>query len=192
MAGGRGTRLRRSGIHVEKPLLRLCGKPMVDHVVEALEGASLDTVYVAVSPHTPETQSYLESDDQVSLIQTSGDGYVEDIGYCIEEIGAPVLTATSDIPLIQPDLVDAVLDEYDGRSLTVATSLRLRESVGVDVDDSKVYDGTVPTGLNVVGEDGGEKRIIVDDEDLAVNVNTANDAEIARQILERKSESKTD
>lgn len=164
---------------------------MVDRVVESLEASSLDGIYVAVSPHTPETRRYLESED-IRLIPTPGDGYVEDLGYCVEEIGTPVLTVTTDIPLIQPDLVNDVLEEYDGRSLTVATSLRLRESVGVDVDDSKVYDGTVPTGLNIVGEEGGEKRIVTDDERLAVNVNTAHDAEVARQMIRDDTDNNTD
>ena len=57
MAGGKGTRMKLYG---EKPMLRIGGVPVVQHVVGALRGAnSVERVVVAVSEYTPRTARYL-------------------------------------------------------------------------------------------------------------------------------------
>jgi adenosylcobinamide-phosphate guanylyltransferase len=53
MAGGKGTRL---ALAVEKPLLQVGGKPVVDLVLDVLCGAKLvDSVVVAVRRTPPKT-----------------------------------------------------------------------------------------------------------------------------------------
>ena len=53
MAGGKGTRMVLSE---EKPLLRVGGKPVIEHVLTALKKSKkVNSIVVAVSDYTPKT-----------------------------------------------------------------------------------------------------------------------------------------
>ena len=59
MAGGMGTRLK---VPCEKPLFKLCDKPLIKYVLENLNQSRLiDKTVIAVSHHTPDTVEYLNS-----------------------------------------------------------------------------------------------------------------------------------
>jgi adenosylcobinamide-phosphate guanylyltransferase len=74
MAGGKGTRL---ALKEEKPLLEVGGKPVIDHVLAALNQAQLLAgVAVAVSDYTPKTAAYWK--DNSSVPQDAGNEYVSD------------------------------------------------------------------------------------------------------------------
>ena len=76
MAGGKGTRL---DVDCEKPMVKVNNKTMVNHVIDALlESEYVDNILVAVSPNTPKTTEFLK-DFPVTIIQTSGMGYIEDL-----------------------------------------------------------------------------------------------------------------
>ena len=51
MAGGKGTRMRASE---EKPLIKVCGKPVIEYVICALKGAKkIDSIIVPVAHLKP-------------------------------------------------------------------------------------------------------------------------------------------
>ena len=53
MAGGKGTRMH---LAEEKPLIKICGKPVIEYVIAALENAKkIDSIVVAVTGCTPKT-----------------------------------------------------------------------------------------------------------------------------------------
>ncbi|WP_225369681.1 NTP transferase domain-containing protein [Methanobrevibacter arboriphilus] len=57
MAGGKGKRMN---INTEKPLFKLFDKYLIDHVLDNLkESKYIDKIFIAVSPHTPETKKYI-------------------------------------------------------------------------------------------------------------------------------------
>jgi len=56
MAGGKGTRL---GLNIEKPLLEIKGKPMIDYVIETLLKSKVGTIYIAVSKNTRKTEHHI-------------------------------------------------------------------------------------------------------------------------------------
>ena len=59
MAGGMGTRLK---VPCEKPLFKLCNKPLIKYVLDNVNASRLiDKIIIAVSPHTQETTKYLKS-----------------------------------------------------------------------------------------------------------------------------------
>ena len=59
MAGGRATRM---GNVCEKPLLRICGRTMVERVIEALRSSkNIDEIIVAVSKFTPKTAELMRN-----------------------------------------------------------------------------------------------------------------------------------
>ncbi|KAB1189188.1 MULTISPECIES: NTP transferase domain-containing protein [Haloferax] len=156
MCGGRGTRL---GAPVEKPLVEVCGRPMLDHVVEALQQSRVETIYAVTSPHTPETRTRA-SNLELHCIDAPGDGYVSDLGYALDRVLRPVVTVVADLPLLLPDHVDAVVEAAEGGSLTVCVPVARKRSLGSSVDESLVFDyrGTpvCPAGLGVVGADSAQ------------------------------------
>jgi adenosylcobinamide-phosphate guanylyltransferase len=184
MCGGRGTRLDAA---VEKPLFEIGGVAMIDRVHRAFENSGIETVTAAVSPQAPETRSHLASRDQISLVETPGDGYVEDLGVALEAVDLPVMTIVSDLPLIEADLVDRVLEtaaDVPG-PITVDVPVALKRELGASIDIER--DGMSPTGCNLVTArtetTATETMYTSYDARLAVNVNRRSDARLAEALL---------
>lgn len=155
MCGGRGTRL---GGEVEKPLVRVGGRPMLDRVTAALRASRVDAVYAVTSPHAPETRTRATSLD-VRIVDAPGDGYVADLNHALDQVrpGAdsrtgevgvadasdgpddpltPVLTVAADLPLLASDPVDDALAAAGGESLSVCVPAALKRRLGASVDTS--------------------------------------------------------
>ncbi len=178
MCGGQGTRL---GASVEKPLLPIAGRPMVDRVADALVASGVDTVHAVTSPATPATRDHL-ADRGLPVLDAPGEGYVADLGHALEQVAPPVLTVVADLPLLAPATVDTVLDRYDGGSLTVCVLVALKRRLGVSVDPTLAADDLAPTGLNAVDGDPND-TMTSNDPRLAVNVNRPGDALVAEAML---------
>ena len=189
MCGGRGTRL---DSETEKPLFEVGGAAMVERVAGALADSEIETTHAAVSPHAPATREYL--DDCVSLptVETPGEGYVADLQVALETVEPPVLTVAADLPLLEADAVNAVLDAFDGRSLTVCVPAALKRALGASADttferngDSDDGDGRelAPAGINVVADADRDTMYETYDARFAVNVNRRADAELAETLL---------
>lgn len=189
MCGGRGTRL---DADVEKPLLEIADRPMVDRVLDGLEQADrVGESYAAVSPNTPETTAHLTDSDRVEVVETPGEGYVADLGAALSTVGAPVVTVAADLPLVAGAVVDravATATESDSEdavdSVAVLTPASLKRQLGASVDEGDAADEWLPTGLNVVGT-AGERSQRSWDARLAVNVNYERDRSVAEALLAR-------
>ncbi|HXW99530.1 MAG TPA: NTP transferase domain-containing protein, partial [Methanomicrobiales archaeon] len=111
LAGGEGTRL---GLG-EKPLVDICGRPMVARVVDAFTGAGLE-VLVVTSGHTPMTVNYLKVQG-IPLHRAGGRGYLEDIVGTVTELGetGPLFTSVADIPCIRPEHITYVRQVFESQ-----------------------------------------------------------------------------
>lgn len=193
MCGGRGTRLDTTA---EKPLYEIGGRPMIDRVCDALNQANVETVWAVTSPAVPETRAHL-GESRARIIDGNGDGYVADLQQGLSVTDDPVLTVTADLPLLDRDAINRVLDRYSSLtaqdmgtqppeplpSLTVCVPLDLKEDLGVSVD-SESENGAVPCGVNVVSRGSDAvKRWVVRDPRFAVNVNYQRDAVVAANRL---------
>ncbi|MFC7129090.1 NTP transferase domain-containing protein [Haloferax chudinovii] len=151
MCGGRGTRL---DAPVEKPLVDICGRPMLDRVAAALRDSSVESVRAVTSPHTPHTRERA-ADLGLDPIEAPGEGYVSDLGFALDRVSRPTVTVVADLPLVAPEHVDAVVATADGGAATACVPVELKRALGASVDDALVFDheGTAvcPTGLGVVG-----------------------------------------
>lgn len=211
LCGGLGTRL---DADLEKPLFEVGGRPMIDRVLGALDGADVDHVVAATAPQAPATREHLARHaDRVSnardgestawdgeprsppieLLETPGDGYVDDLDAALASVGRPAVTVAADLPLLAAEHVDDAIRASDNgeRSLTVRVPASLKRLLGASCDRS--LHGLAPTGLNVVGPEPTASE--ADDEApagstlrsydarLAVNVNTVGDARIAEALL---------
>jgi adenosylcobinamide-phosphate guanylyltransferase len=177
MCGGRGTRLEAS---VEKPLLSIAGTPMVERVCRALAESRIDRTFAVTSPAAPETAATVDC----PCIETPGEGYVPDLERALadDRISRPVLTVAADLPALDGDAVDTVLDEADG-GLTVAVPAGRKRTLGTSVDTAFRERSTLlaPAGINVVGS---EDRVwVTRDPRVALNVNRPSDIRTARWRL---------
>jgi len=194
MAGGKATRMNTP---VEKPLLELGGKPMIEHVVEALkQSKTVDRVVVAVTGNTPETARRAK-ELKIEVVQTPGDGYVPDMRYAIRRLGpCAVLTVSADLPLISAEIVDQAVEKYmccAKPALTVMSPAEVYERLGSNPEYVFEVDGRsmVPIGLNII--DGSridepeleEAVLVTESEELALNVNTPRELEAARERFKK-------
>ena len=180
MAGGEGTRLNTS---VEKPLFNVGNTPMIDSVLDALLGSQVKQIIVAVSPATPQTATHVSEHygPGVRVVETDGDGYVEDLDDALAIADTPTLTVAADLPLLAAEPVDHVVDAAAAAdsSLSVCVPTALKRQLGASVDTAR--DGLAPTGLNVVTETSDTMYVSYDAR-LAVNVNRRSDAQIAEAL----------
>ncbi len=111
MAGGKGTRMQ---IAEEKPLIEVCGKPVIEYVLTALKNAKkIDSIIVATTNCTPKTAK-LMNQHGIQVIQTPGRDYVSDMGYAVQTLKLGVFLAiAADLPLVQSEMLDAIVERYE-------------------------------------------------------------------------------
>lgn len=196
-AGGRGSRLR--GVPGEKPLVKVLGRPMIDHMLDAFTGAtSIERVHVSVSPHTPETRRYLAERGE-RLIETPGAGYSEDLNRAMLSIRAEkVLVCPVDLPLLTSEGIDSVVTA-SGRSsagsFCVTVPVEVMNSLGMALTYSLEVNGrtVVLCGVSVVdreqmltGLELEQDYMVTGSEEFALNVNTLDDLRKAEAALLRR------
>jgi adenosylcobinamide-phosphate guanylyltransferase len=192
MAGGKGTRLT---LAEEKPLLRVGGKPIIEHVVEALKNAKkVSSIVVAVSRYTPKTAELMRR-FPVSVVKTPGKEYVSDMGYAVKQLQlGSVLAIAADLPLITGEVVDAILERYEhcGKpALAVVVPMETKETLGLSGEYAFELGNrrVVPAGINVIdGQRIDEAELeqevcLMDLEEVAVNVNTLQELKIAEKLF---------
>ena len=196
MAGGKGTRMQ---IHEEKPLIKVCGKPVIDYVIAALQGAKkIDDIIVATSAMTPKTARYM-SGFPVKVVETPGKDYVSDMGYASQTLKLGVFLAiAADLPLVTGEVLDMIVNRYErcGKpALTVAVPLFTKQKLGMCVEYSFKMDDqdVVPVGINVIdgrrryGDEWLDQDIyLLDREELAVNINTVQELQLAERLMTKQ------
>jgi adenosylcobinamide-phosphate guanylyltransferase len=181
---------------VEKPLLEISGKSMLQRVVEALRrSSSIDRIVVASSYNTPATTNEARRLGVESII-TPGRGFEEDMRLAIRQLSlGEVLIVSSDLPFITADVIAQAVQKYriSGKpALAVMARAELYEKLGSKPEYVFKVDGQnlVPVGINIIDGrriDEGEldqEELVIDSEDVALNVNTLNELDTARKKLE--------
>ena len=185
----------------EKTLIKVCGKPVIEYVIEALKNAKkIDNIIVATSSFTPKTAKYLRR-FPVKVVETPGKDYVSDMGYVSQTLKLGVFLAiAADLPLVRGEVLDAIIERYErcGKpALTVAVPLSTKAKLGMSIEYSfKMDDRDVVTvGINVIdgrkryGDEWLDQDIyLVDLEELAVNINTVQELQLAERLLDRQKQ----
>lgn len=198
MAGGMGKRLGKE----EKPLTMLLGKPLISYVLHALLGSkNIDRIFVATSPRVKKTNAWLsdfkKGHDNVEIISTPGEGFVHDMALAVEKAGIKkhVLVIMADLPLVSSGLIDRIIEKYYGiktpalsvhMKLDVFTRLGLRPDTVFHKNNSFI----VPCGINIldadrIREEQEDYNLVLEDEELALNVNTLGELEVCERYLKR-------
>ena len=196
MAGGKGTRM---ALSEEKPLLKIGGKTVIEHVLTALENAEkVDSIVVAVSDYTPKTARFMAK-FPVKVIKTPGKEYVSDMGYAVKRLKLQmVLAVAADLPLITGETIDDIVERYEqcGKpTLTVVVPMETKEKLGLGGEYAFEVENrlVVPAGINVIDgrrideEELDEEICVVDRKEVAVNINTIQELRIAENLFTKSS-----
>jgi len=186
MAGGKGTRMK---LDVEKPLVEINGKPMIQYVVDALKNADkIGNIIAAISENTPKTETFL-NEMGIETIKTPGDGYVNDLGFILSNfrLDEVILTITADMPLIREDIIDYVIGEYE-KSKKPAMSVLVPIDVfeKYSLKPTMMFENHVPSGLNILrgtNKTQNEEVLIIEKIELALNINTYEDIKFLKKIM---------
>ncbi|MGP8320999.1 MAG: NTP transferase domain-containing protein [Methanosarcinaceae archaeon] len=197
MAGGLGKRLGMG----EKPCIKVMGKPLISYVLDTLEESrKIKRIFVAVSPATPNTATVVLNyyEGRIKIIRTSGGNYVGDMVYAVESAGIiePVLVIMSDLPLINPDLIDSIINEYEkcGKpAMSVHVPISICRNLGIRPDTVFNRNGNliVPTGINILNgknihQEQEDFNLILEISELAMNINTVDELKQFKDLLKRE------
>ena len=197
MAGGKGTRMK---LAEEKPLIKVCGKPVIEYVLSALKDAKkIDSIIVATTSCTPKTTTLMKQLG-VKVIETPGKDYVSDMGYAVQTLKLGVFLAiAADLPLVRSEMIDAIVERYEccGKpALTVAVPLETKAKLGMCIEYSFKLDDkdVVPVGINVIdghkryGDEWLDQDIyLLNHKELAVNINTVQELQLAERLLPKQN-----
>ncbi len=193
MAGGKGTRMK---LPVEKPLIEVCGNPVIHYVIAALRDAKkIDRIIVATSTTTPKTTALMRQLG-IEVIETPGKDYVSDMGWTVQTLKLGVFLAiAADLPLVKGSMIDEIVKRYEvcGKpALTVAVPIEVKKGLDMCIDYSFDVNGreAVPVGINVIdgskryGDEWLDQDIYLSNHrELAVNINTVQELKLAEKLL---------
>lgn len=181
MAGGSGSRLARG----EKPLIPLCGKPMISYVTDAFRAAGHEPV-VVTSQKTPMTANWCRAHG-IAVVRTKGEGFIEDMVSAVRFLDddQPLFICVSDIPCLTPLIIETIHRSYQncGKDAlsTWVPAVRVRSCRGgMPYRESVQGIDACPAGINILRGDRMDSEqveyaLLLDEPGLAFNVNTSDD-----------------
>lgn len=182
------------GAKVEKPLLEVSGKSMLQLVIEALKQTSVNRIVVASSANTTSTSIEAEGLG-VEVLVTPGHGFEEDMRFAIRRLSLDdVLVVSADLPFITSDIIEKAMQKYrsSGKpALAVMAKPEMYEEIGSKPQYLFKIDGQdfVPVGINVIDGrriDEGELDqaiFVIDSGDVVLNVNTSMELDLAKKMF---------
>lgn len=188
MCGGAGSRL---GTGEEKPMLKLDGRHYVERVTDALaKSGRFESVAAAVSPKTPRARKFLTS-KEIKIIDTPGDGYPQDLAVVLSRLAPErVLVVPADIPLITPAAIGEAIElmaKESGPAVSLAFEKDFVEKLGIT--PSVLVGDLCHSGITLfdsrVSGQLEERYVILNRVELAVNVNTKREKELAGSLVKR-------
>src|ERR1051325_7605128 len=197
MCGGKGSRLQ-GFAKIEKPLLKLNGRTMVELVFDALlNSEEFYKILKVTSRNTPMTSSYIATklSRKVDLIETSGIAYPCDISVVLN-IFRPytIFVVGCDLPLLRLRDIEKILSQHRPEHACTSvvsdkrfvTSLGINPSIIVRINARQychtgisIFDSSKISGTDRVDE----HYVVINRKGVAVNANTGSDFEIAQKLM---------
>jgi adenosylcobinamide-phosphate guanylyltransferase len=185
MCGGKGTRMN---LAKEKLLLQY-KNPIIQHVINALQKSGcFSKIFGATSPNSPKTQEFLQNLG-ISIIETKGSGYVNDLNQILHRLREPVFVISGDMPLLDAKIIKKIVQLVDTKNTwtTVLLSKRFLDSFDMKTEYLLIYNKKEYTysGISVVNPINlpgitpvKESYVILDDKRIALNLNTKQDFDL--------------
>ena len=104
MAGGKGSRMKSS----DEKLLLPYKKPIILHVADALSDSDcFSEIIFITSPNSPKTKKLL-LENNYKIIDSTGQGYVQDLNNILKSIGDSVFVTSADLPLLDQNIIKKI------------------------------------------------------------------------------------
>ena len=185
MAGGRGSRMK---FPAPEKLLLEYEKPIIFHVIDSLNDSHcFSKVFAATSSNSPDTKFELEQIG-IETLDTSGDGYVNDLNFLLQKMGGSIFVVSGDLPLLDKEIIQKLVKFYTKSVWTsFLVSKKFLNSLGLESNLLINYGDIdcVHTGISIINADKiqnldqvKEHYIILDDKRIAFNLNRKKDYEL--------------
>ena len=185
MAGGMGSRMNLSN---EKLLLKY-KKPIILHVATALTDSNcFSKIIFVTSKNSPKTMEFL-LENNFEIIQSSGNGYVEDLNTILKSFHDPIFISSGDLPLLDADIIKKIVQIHDPNETctTILVTKKFLNSLGISSGFEVTFQNQicVYTGISIINSEKitnldniKENFVILDDKRIGFNVNTKNDYDL--------------
>ena len=185
MAGGKGSRME---FPAPEKLLLEYEKPIIFHVIDSLNDSHcFSKVFAATSSNSPDTKFELEQIG-IETLDTSGDGYVNDLNFLLQKMGGSIFVVSGDLPLLDKEIIQKLV-KFNTESIWTSflVSKKFLNSLGLESNLLINYGDIdcVHTGISIINADKNqnlyqvkEDYIILDDKRIAFNLNTNEDFEL--------------
>jgi adenosylcobinamide-phosphate guanylyltransferase len=192
MCGGTASRMQAGS---EKPLLKVAGVSMVDYVVSALASSGrFDRIVAAVSPNTPMTREFLRS-IRIEIVETAGEGYPQDLSRLLSRLKPEkVMIVPADVPLLDAKAISDIADIANGKQEPAVSMLLEKMFVeNIGVRPSVVFGQYCHSGITVfdtarvAGDTVQERYVVMNRKEIALNVNTKEELELAEKLLVQRA-----
>jgi adenosylcobinamide-phosphate guanylyltransferase len=171
MAGGRGKRLN---LDIEKPLVKINGRTILERIVKILRDTGIDEIFVAVTNATPKTKTKAK-ELKVRMVQTPGSGYVKDIQYLMKKF-KEFLVVSADLPFLNSKLIRDVLNKYEEIQQSVSVVVPKKDYEKMGFTPTVVINNLVPIGVNIVAK--GEDYLYITKGKETININKKEELEM--------------
>ena len=185
MAGGKGSRME---FPAPEKLLLKYEKPIIFHVIDSLNDSHcFSKVFAATSSNSPDTKFELEQIG-IETLDTSGDGYVNDLNFLLQKMGGSIFVVSGDLPLLDKEIIQKLV-KFNTESIWTSflVSKKFLNSLGLESNLLINYGDIdcVHTGISIINADKiqnldqvKEHYIILDDKRIAFNLNRKKDYEL--------------
>ncbi len=185
MCGGKGTRMEST----QEKLLFKYKKPVIEHVISALEESRcFSKVVCATSHNAPKTAEFVRGRG-MSIIETKGNGYVQDLNEALKNFEDQVFVVSGDLALLDSDMVQKIVKQLENNQpwTSILASKKFLDSIGVKPEYLVNHNGQncAFTGISLVNpkDVAGMKHvkeayIVIDDKRVAINLNTKRDYDL--------------
>ena len=187
MAGGRGTRMHSN----EEKLLLNYKKPVILHVVDALQQSnSFSKIIALTSPNSPKTEKILK-ETGIDIISSRGESFVSDLNEMLQQLDEMVFVTSGDLPLLDSQIVKTILDHHEAEQTwtSIVTTLPFQKTLGIKSDCIIENHDYAQTGISIVNakkitnlDPVEEKFLVIDDKRIGLNLNTKDDYNLLRSL----------
>lgn len=147
MAGGLGSRLGERTKNTPKPLLPVAGRPILDHIIESLENADVENIFISVRYLADQIEEFVDGRDSKATInilhETEPLGTAGSISLLPESVKGPFITLNGDlITKIDYGAFFAFHERHDFDAIVAVAQHRAEIPFGVvQRDESGVFSG---------------------------------------------------
>ena len=185
LAGGKGSRMQ----SFEEKLVLKFKDPIILHVAKAMtESNCFSKIRFLTSPNSPNTKKLL-LENNYEIIDTSGNGYVEDLNSVLKSLNDSVFVTSGDLPFLDPEIIKKIVGLYDSRNswITILVTKKLQNSLGISTNFDVEFEDQICsyTGISLINankitdlQNIDENYVIVDDKRIGFNVNTKQDYDL--------------